>query len=63
MGSVDLSRIYSLSRFNGKPWGVGQGSGASVRKEHNVIDVFKRSLWLQCGEWVDGSKNGSSLLL
>ena len=63
MGSVDLSRVYSLSMCNGKSWGVGPGSGASARKEHNIIDVFKRSLWMQCGEWVDGSKNGSRLLL
>ena len=40
MGSVDLNGVYSLSMCNGKSWDGGQGSGASVEKEHNVIDVF-----------------------
>lgn len=43
--------------------GWGLGSGASVGKEHNVIDVLKRPPWLQCGEWVDRSKDRSRLLL
>lgn len=63
MGSVDLNRIYSLSMCSGKPWDGGQGSGASVGKEHNVIDVLKRPPWLQCGEWVDRSKHRSRLLM